>query len=98
MSDEYFYDFGWHYEDNKEIAYRRNANDNLLYRVIKYYKKGGRMDNMTDPMPRDEAIERLHQIQLLDPTGQQDWVDDWKQEQQDRKEIMNDYLRAKGRL
>lgn len=97
MSDEYFYDYGWVWEDNIGKAYRSVSAD-LLYRVIKYYKKGGRMDYMTDPMSRDDAIERLHQINLLDPQGQQDWVEDWKQEQQDRKEIMNDYLRAKGRL
>ena len=97
MSDEYFYDYGWHYEDNKGKAYR-SVNADLLYRVIKYYKKGGRMENVTDPMSRDDALERLKQIQLLDPIGQQDWVEDWKQEQRDRQEIMNDYLRAKGRL
>lgn len=95
--DEYFYDWGWLFEDNKGKAFRSVTAD-LNYRVIKYYKKGGRMENMTDPMPREEAIERCKQIQLLDPQGQQDWVEEWKQEQQDRKEIMNDYLRAKGRL
>jgi hypothetical protein len=97
MDDEYFYDYGWLFEDNRGKAFRSVAAD-LNYRVIKYYKKGGRMDNMTDPMPRDDAIERLKQIQLLDPIGQQDWVDEWKQEQRDRKEIERDYLRAKGRL
>ena len=97
MDDEYFYDYGWLWEDNKGKAYR-SVNADLLYRVIKYYKKGGRTDYMTDPIPRDDAIERLHQIKLLDPVGQGDWVDEWKQEQQDRKEITNDYLRAKGRL
>ena len=97
MDDEYYYDYGWLFEDNKEKAFKYPAAD-MNYRVIKYYKKGGRMENMTELMPRDEAIERLKQIKLLDPQGQQDWVDEWKQEQQDMKEIRNDYLRAKGRL
>lgn len=94
--DEYFYDWGWQFEDNMKTAYRRDAK-NEHYRVFKHYKDG-RMESVTDTMPREEAIERLHQIKLLDPVGQGDWVDEWKQEQQDRKEITNDYLRAKGRL
>lgn len=93
---EYFYGFAWLYEDNKETAYR-TGRTNLHYRVLKYYKDG-RIENMTDVMPREEAIEKLHQIKLLDPMGQQDWVDDWEQEKQDRQCSMNDYLRAKGRL
>jgi Mg/Co/Ni transporter MgtE len=96
MMDEYFYDYGWLWEDNKDTAYRLREK-NKHYRVFKNYKDG-RTENVTDPMSRDEAIERLKQIHLLDPVGQVDWVEEWKQEQQDRKEIMNDYLRAKGRL
>ena len=94
--DEYFYDYGWLWEDNKDKAYRSIAAD-LNYRVVKYYKDG-RMDNMTDPIPRDDAIERLKHIKLLDPIGQDDWVEEWKEEQRERKAVMNDYLRAKGRL
>jgi len=94
--DEYYYDYGWLFEDNKKTAYRTGAK-NLYYRVIKYYKDG-RMENMTDTVSRDDAIERLKQIKLLDPTGQQNWVDDWEQEKQDKQCSMNDYLRAKGRL
>ena len=94
--DEYYYDYGWLWEDNKDTAYRYNMT-NQNYRVFKHYKDG-RMESVTDTMPREEAIERLHQIKLLDPVGQGDWVDEWKQEQRDRKEITNDYLRAKGRL
>ena len=96
MSDEYFYDYGWLWEDNIKTAYGRGK-VNEHYRVFKHYKDG-RMESVTDTMPREEAIEKLHQIRLLDPVGQGDWVDEWKQEQQDRKEITNDYLRAKGRL
>jgi len=96
MSDEYYYDYGWLFEDNKETAFVKKAKD-LRFRVIKYYKDG-RMENMTDAMPRDEAIEKLRQIKLLDPVGQQNWVDDWEQEKQDRQCSTNDYLRAKGRL
>jgi len=96
MDDEYYYDYGWVWEDNKGKAYMSVAAD-LNYRVIKYHKDG-RMDYMTDPMPRDEAIEKLKQIKLLDPTGQQDWVNDWKERKQEIYETMNDYSRAKGRL
>jgi hypothetical protein len=56
------------------------------------------MDTVTDPTSRDDAIAKLKQIKLLDPIGQEDWVEEWKQEQRDRKAITNDYLRAKGRL
>ena len=94
--DEYFYDYGWLFEDNMATAYKVGI-QNKYYRVFKH-DKDGRMESVTDTMPREEAIERLHQIKLLDPVGQGDWVDEWKQEQQDRKEITNDYLRAKGRL
>ena len=94
--DEYYYDYGWLWEDNKERAYRRNGGE-LLYRVFKYYKNG-RVDNITDPIPRDDAEERCRQVKLLDPVGQQDWVDDWKERAQEMKEIRNEYLRAKGRL
>ena len=94
--DEYYYDYGWLWEDNKERAYRRNAGE-LLYRVFKYYKNG-RVDNITDPIPRDDAEERCRQVKLLDPVGQQDWVDDWKERAQEMKEIRNEYLTAKGRL
>ena len=94
--DEYYYDYGWLWEDNKEREYRRNAGE-LLYRVFKYYKNG-RVDNITDPIPRDDAEERCRQVKLLDPVGQQDWVDDWKERAQEMKEIRNEYLTAKGRL
>jgi hypothetical protein len=95
-ADDYYYDYGWLWEDNKDKAYRSVSAD-LHYRVIKYYKDG-RMDNMTDPIPRDDAVEKLKQIKLLDPIGQQDWVDDWKERKQEMYETGNDYLRAKGRL
>jgi len=96
MSDDYFYDYGWHYEDNKGKAYR-SVNADLLYRVVKYYKNGS-MENVTDPMSRDEAIEKLKQIQLLDPVGQMDWVERWHEAEQERQEQRNAYLTAKGRL
>lgn len=94
--DEYFYDYGWLFEDNMATAYKVGM-QNKYYRVFKNHKDG-RTESVTDPMSRDDAIERLKQIHLLDPVGQVDWVEEWKQEQQDRKEVMNDYLRAKGRL
>jgi len=97
VSDDYYYDYGWLWEDNKEIAYRRNATGSLLYRVIKHYKDG-RVENVTDPISRDEAEQRYRQIKLLDPVGQQDWVDDWKERAQEMQEIRNEYLQAKGRL
>jgi hypothetical protein len=94
--DEYFYDYGWLFEDNIGRALRVPVKD-LLFRVVKHYRDG-RMDTVTDPTSRDDAIAKLKQIKLLDPIGQEDWVEEWKQEQQDRKAITNDYLRAKGRL
>ena len=96
MSDEYYYDYGWEYADNKETAYRPTMT-NKNYRVFKYYKDGHR-ETLTDVIPREEAIDKLKQIHLLDPVGQTDWVEEWKQEQRDRQVVMNDYLRAKGRL
>lgn len=93
---EYFYDWGWQYEDNKETAYK-TGRVNQHYRVVKYYKDG-RVELMTDPMPREEAIERCKQIQLLDPAGQTDWIDGLKEERKERQSVINDYLQAKGRL
>jgi len=94
--NDYFYDYGWEYADNKELAYRTSPK-NLLHRVVKYYKDG-RCEAMTDPMTRDEAIEKLKQIQLLDPVGQQDWVEKWHDAERERQEQRNDYLNAKGRI
>lgn len=93
---EYFYDYGWAWEDNKEQAYRTSPK-NLLHRVVKYHKNGS-VENVTDPMTRDEAIEKLKQILLLDPVGQQDWVEKWHDAERERQEQRNDYLQAKGRL
>ena len=93
---DYYYDYGWLFEDNKKTAFVKEAK-HLHYRVIKYHKDG-RMENMSDVMSRDEAIDKLRQIKLLDPTGQQNWVDDWEREKQDIRCSTNDYLKAKGKL
>jgi hypothetical protein len=53
---------------------------------------------VTDVMPKEEAIEKLKQIQLLDPIGQMDWVDRWHEAEQERQAQRNEYLTAKGRL
>ena len=94
--NDYFYDFGWEYADNKETAYRTGMT-NKNYRVFKYYKDG-RMESVTDVMPKEEAIEKLKQIHLLDPVGQMDWVDDWHEAECERRAQRNDYLTAKGRI
>ena len=96
MSDDYFYDWGWQVEDNMKTAYRRDAK-NEHYRVFKHHKDG-RTESVTDTMPREEAIERCKQINLLDPRGQQDWLDKWHEREQERKAQRNEYLTAKGRL
>jgi hypothetical protein len=96
MDDEYFYDWGWQFEDNMKTAYRRGA-ENEHYRVFKHYKDG-RTESVTDVMPKEEAIERCKQIKLLDPVGQMDWLDKWHEAQQERREQRNEYLQAKGRL
>lgn len=95
MSD-YFYDYGWEYEDNKDTAYKSGV-QNKNYRVFKHYKDG-RIEGVTEVMPREEAIEKCKQIQLLDPVGQMDWIDRWHEAEQERREQRNEYLRAKGRL
>ena len=94
--DEYFYDYGWLFEDNMATAYKIGM-QNEHYRVFKHYKDG-RMESVTDTMPRDDAIERCKQIQLLDPVGQVDWIDKWHEAEQERIEQRNEYLQAKGRL
>ena len=94
--DEYFYDWGWQVEDNMKTAYRKGVT-NEHYRVFKHYKNG-RAEAVTDTMPREEAIERCRQIKLLDPVGQQDWLDKWHEVEQERREQRNEYLQAKGRL
>jgi hypothetical protein len=94
--DDYFYDWGWLFEDNIETAYRTNI-PNKNYRVVKHYKDG-RTESVTDVMPKEEAIERCKQIQLLDPVGQMDWLDKWHENEQERKAQRNEYLTAKGRL
>ena len=96
MDDEYFYDWGWQFEDNMKTAYRRGA-ENEHYRVFKHYKDG-RTESVTDVMPKEEAIERCKQIKLLDPVGQMDWLDKWHENEQERKAQRNEYLTAKGRL
>ncbi len=96
MSDEYFYDWGWQIEDNMKTAYRKGVT-NEHYRVFKHYKNG-RAEAVTETMPREEAIERCRQIKLLDPVGQQDWLDKWHEVEQERREQRNEYLQAKGRL
>ena len=97
MSD-YYYDFGWEYEDNKGTAYRSGA-ENKNYRVYKMHQNG-RCEAMTDIMPRDEAITKLNQILLLDPAGQKDWLMAEKLEElrNERNAATSSYLRAKGRL
>ena len=94
--DEYFYDYGWQYEDNEATAYKTGVK-NMNYRVFKYYRDG-HIESVTDVMPREEAIEKCKQIQLLDPVGQMDWIDKWHEAEQERREQRNDYLQAKGRL
>lgn len=96
MSDEYFYYWGWQIEDNMKTAYRKGVT-NEHYRVFKHYKNG-RAEAVTDTMPREEAIERCRQIKLLDPVGQQDWLDKWHEVEQERREQRNEYLQTKGRL
>lgn len=94
--DEYYYDYGWIWGDNKEQAYKTSAK-NLRYRVIKYHRTKD-MELMTEPMPMEEAIEKLKQIKLLDPVGQQDWVEAWEEEKRERQGAMYSYLQSKGRL
>jgi hypothetical protein len=96
MMSDYFYDYGWQYEDNKDTAYR-TGKENRHYRVFKHYRDG-RIEGVTEIMSRDDAIEMCKQIQLLDPVGQMDWVDDWHEAEQERLAQRNDYLTAKGRL
>ena len=96
MSDDYFYDWGWLFEDNIETAYRTGMT-NKNYRVVKHYKDG-RTETVTDAMPKEEAIERCKQINLLDPRGQQDWLEKWHENEQERQAQRNEYLTAKGRL
>jgi hypothetical protein len=96
VSDEYYYDYGWLVEDNKDTAYRSNMT-NQNFRVFKNYKDG-RIEPITDIMSRDDAMEKLKQIHLLDPVGQVDWVEELNERRQERQAVMNDYLRAKGRL
>jgi len=96
MSDDYYYGYGWLWEDNKDTAYRYNMT-NKNYRVFKNYKDG-RVETITDIMTCDEAMEKLKQIHLLDPVGQVDWVEELNERRQERQAVMNDYLRAKGRL
>ena len=93
---DYFYDYGWQFEDNKATAFRRGAT-NEHYRVFKHYKDG-RMEAVTEVMPKEEAVERCKQIQLLDPVGQLDWIDKWHEAEQERLAQRNEYLSAKGRL
>lgn len=94
--NDYFYDWGWQDEDNKDTAYRLREK-NKHYRVFKHYKDG-RFEGVTEVMSKEEAIERCKQIQLLDPVGQMDWLDRWHEAQQERREQRNEYLQAKGRL
>jgi hypothetical protein len=96
MSDEYFYDYGWLFEDNIGTALKAPTKD-LLFRVVKHYKDG-RTESVTDPMSRDDAIERCKQINRIDPVGQQDWIEKWHEAEQERQAQRNDYLRAKGRI
>ena len=93
---DYFYDYGWLFEDNIETAYRTGMT-NKNYRVVKHYKDG-RTESVTDTMPKEEAIERCKQINLLDPRGQQDWLEKWHENEQERQAQRNEYLTAKGRL
>lgn len=93
---EYFYDWGWQFEDNMKTAYRKGVT-NEHYRVFKHYKDG-RTEAVTDTMPREEAIKTCDQIKLLDPVGQMDWLDKWYENEQERKAQRNEYLQAKGRL
>lgn len=95
---EYYYDYGWQYEDNIGTAYRSGA-VNKNYRVYKMHRDG-RCEAMTDIMPRDEAITKLNQILLLDPVGQRDWLwrEKMQEERRERSAATSSYLRAKGRL